>query len=135
MTVMYSIKNNEVTAILQPNQDDFIEEIKNIERKCHNSEKIFFTIRSNVLWSFAFSYDPFYKGTAKCHPNDTFNLEKGKAIAYKRAYLKFLKDKAKKAEIIHKYLFDFFNREVEMYQHILSSISHIYDDLSELTRD
>lgn len=133
MTVIYSIKNNEVTAILQPNQDDFIEEFKNIERKCHNSEKNFFSIGNDISWDF--TYDTFYKGTAKCHPNDTFNLEKGQEIAYKRAYLKFLEDKAKKAEIIHKYLFDLFNREVNMYQHTLSSMSHIYDDLFELTRD
>lgn len=133
MNVMYSVKGMEVTAILQPNHNDFIEEIKNIERKCCNAEEVFFSLRNDMVWGF--TYDTFYKGTAKCHPNDTFNLEKGKKIAYKRAYLKFLKDKAKKAEIIHEYLFDLFNREVNMYQHTLSSMNHAYDDLYELTKN
>lgn len=131
MKVTYSIKNNETIAILHPEPDDFIKELRNIERKNCNSDVFFFSLRDEMLWD----YDTFYRGIAKCHPNDTFNLEKGKEIAYKRAYLKFLRDKAKKAEIVHKYLFDFFNREVDMYQHTLSSMKHIYDDLFTLTQD
>ena len=121
MKVMYSIKNNETIATIQPDQNDFIEEIKNIEKKCCNSKEFLFYLKSDIF--------------GKCFTYDTFNLEKGKEIAYKRAYLKFLRDKAKKAEIVHKYLFDFFNREVDMYQHTLSSMNHIYDDLLKLTTD
>ena len=134
MKVMYSIKNNETIATIHPDQNDFIEEIKNIEKKCCNSKEVFFHLKGDRFGN-CFIYDTCYKGVAKCHPNDTFNLEKGKEIAYKRAYLKFLRDKAKRAEIVHKYLFDFFNREVDMYLHTLSSMNHIYDDLFKLTTD
>lgn len=131
MEVTYSVRNNETIAILHLKPDDFITEFGNIERKICNSDAFFFSLKNEMLWN----YDTFYRGIAKCHPNDTFNLEKGKEIAYKRAYLKFLRDKAKKAEIVYKYLFDFFNREVDMYQHTLSSMNHIYDDLFKLTTD
>ena len=51
MKVMYSIKNNETIATIQPDQNDFIEEIKNIEKKCCNSKEFFSPSISLVLES------------------------------------------------------------------------------------
>lgn len=36
---------------------------------------------------------PYYKGISKCHPDDTFDIEKGKRIAKLRALMRFNDDK------------------------------------------
>ena len=41
------------------------------------------------------------RGTAKCSPEDDFDIEAGKRLAYLRCKQKFLRKKLKRAEIVH----------------------------------
>lgn len=66
---------------------------------CGPAMKVFKHVgKEEKLWLLAaftrmfFKPQKFYRGKARCHPNDVFDVEKGKNIARDRALLKYYRD-------------------------------------------
>lgn len=80
--------------------------------------------------------DQSYTGVAKCHPDDKFNLEFGKALALQRAKEKHADSLLKQSEKIRHFLGELYNsfmqRDVKNYRHAIDLYSEERDMLRKV---
>lgn len=63
-----------------------------------------------------------YKGVAKCDANDTFNVEYGKKLAYRKAYLKYITALEKKVKFI---MNEYINYTTEMIEKFKQAVTKV----------
>lgn len=76
-----------------------------------------------------------YVGRAKCSPNDDFNEEFGKDLAYKRALLKLKKAETAEHNKGIKSMRYWIEPQIRRYQHHLNAYKHNAKRVSELKQE
>lgn len=78
-------EKNIVKVKIYPEENDFQNELTNIKKKIGFFGEFDFEKK--------LKYKDEYVGVAKCHPDDTFDLERGQQLAYEKAMHKFFCDR------------------------------------------
>lgn len=63
-----------------------------------------------------------YKGVAKCDANDTFNVEYGKKLAYRKAYLKYITALEKKVKFIMNEYINYTTKMIEKFKQAVTKV-------------
>lgn len=121
----YFYDKNIVKVKIYPEENDFQNELTNIKKKIGFFGE--FNFEKNL------KYKDVYTGIAKCHPDDTFNLEKGKSIAYEKAMHKFFVDRLKMFQMVREGYFELGNRLFEAHARTIEAAYHNNNNVISLT--
>ena len=117
-----------VAATVTVEPDAIIEEIMSLFRKSFSDSLVITGCTYNVK---SFSLKGKYVGVATCHPDDTFDIEKGKKIARRKALKAYMNDRMAITNKVLNAANSFAQRAECMHSHSISAIKNINKSLNK----